>query len=63
MTTCDHEQAEHEATLRLTRATWALVLATAVLVVVTALLAAVTYEEKHRSDAPAVAATEVVHSR
>jgi hypothetical protein len=63
MTAAEHELAELAATRRLTRATWVLCLVTVVLAVVTALLAAATYEEKHRTEAPAVATTEVVHSR
>jgi hypothetical protein len=55
--------AKHGHERALVLATWALVAATVVLVIVTGLLAAATYEEKHRTEAPAVATTQEVHSR
>jgi hypothetical protein len=46
MAACNHADAEHRATPRLTFATWVLVAATMVLVAATVLLAAVTAEEE-----------------
>jgi hypothetical protein len=51
---CEHDEAEHLATRRLTFATWALVIVTALLCVVTVLLAEATWMEKTR---PAAAVT------
>jgi len=43
---CEHAEAEHRATARLTFTTWALVVVTAVLVAATVLLAGVTVQDK-----------------
>ena len=63
MNAAEHELAELAATRRLTRATWVLCALTLLLAVVTAMLADATWTEKHRTETPAVATTEVVHSR
>jgi hypothetical protein len=58
MTVCDHAEAEHLATARLTFATWVLVVATTALLVATIVLAAATFDEKQRHE-PAQATKEV----
>jgi heme/copper-type cytochrome/quinol oxidase subunit 2 len=59
---CEHAEAEHAATRRLTFATWTLCLVTAMLVVATVLLAAATAEEKQHADTGKTE-TEVVTTR
>jgi hypothetical protein len=55
---CDHAEAEHAATRRLTFATWVLVVVTAVLVLVTAMLAEATWAEKQGHETPAATQQE-----
>lgn len=43
---CDHKQEEHDATKRLTNATYVLAIVTTALVLATIVLAHATYEEK-----------------
>jgi hypothetical protein len=57
MSGCDHSEAEHAATRRLTFATWVLAVVTAVLVAATLVLAGVTAAEKAHS-APAATGLE-----
>jgi hypothetical protein len=58
VTAGEHAEAEHLATARLTRATWALCAATAALILAAVLLAVVTAQEK--AEPPARQATEEV---
>ena len=60
---CEHAEAEHRATARLTFTTWALVVVTAVLVAATVLLAGVTVQDKQRHETPAATTEEVATKR
>lgn len=60
MTVCDHAEAEHRATARLTLATWVLVAVTMGLVVATILLATVTAQDKAGHESKANTQTEEV---
>ncbi|ORW86905.1 hypothetical protein AWB92_24785 [Mycobacterium sp. IEC1808] len=62
MSDCDHSQAEHAATRRLTKATYLLVFATAALVLVTAVLTAATLKEKSVTGHELVVTREVGHT-